>query len=212
MPRAPSISVCNIALAEVRAQSIVTIDDGTPQANACAIHYDDCLQLLLESHEWGFATVRNTLALLAVNDRPGEWLYAYAAPEDMASKAAIIWPLQTPLSGVYYPWPYNWPRPPFYWQQFIIQGGVVYSNLEGALLQYVSRDIEEAAMPARFKRALALELASRLATTLLDDRAKKGDLIQQAEAEKRRAIADDLNQYPRREMPPLDEVALVRSF
>jgi hypothetical protein len=75
----------------------------------------------------------------------------------------------------------------------------------------VSRDVEEAKMPAMFKRALALELASRLAVTLLDDRAKKGDLIQQAEAAKRRAMAEDQNRFPRRDINAPDEVALVRS-
>jgi hypothetical protein len=34
--------------------------------------------------------------------------------------------------------------------------------------------------------------------------------MQQAEAEKRRAMADDLNRYPRRDIPAPDEVALVR--
>lgn len=210
MSRAPSISVCNIALSEVRAASIVAIDDPSPEANACSIHYDDCLQLLLETHEWGFATVRATLAALATNDRSGEWLYAYTLPADIASAAMIIDPGQTPLSGVYYPWPYLWPRPPFALSDFIISGGTVYSNLASASLQYVTRDIEEEMMPAMFKRALALDIASRLAIALLDDRQKKGDLIQQAEAAKRRAIAEDLNRYPRRDIPVVDEVALVR--
>jgi hypothetical protein len=211
MPRSPSISVCNIALSEIRAPTVVSLDDGSTEANACAIHYDDCLQLLLEYHEWGFATVRSTLAALDVNDRAGNWLYAYASPSDIASSAVIVDPGQVPISGVYYPWPYLWPRPPFALSDFVISGDTVYSNLQGALLQYVSRDIEEEHMPAMFKRALALELASRLAITLRDDRAMKGDLIQQAEAAKRRAMAEDLNRYPRRDAPTIDEVAWVRS-
>lgn len=211
MSRAPSISICNIALAEVRAGSIAAIDEGSPEANACAIHYDQCLQLLLESHRWGFATVRSALALLTTNDRSDQWLYAYVTPDDLASTTCLIWPLQTPLSGVYYPWPYLYPRPPYLFSDFVIAGETVYTNVENAVLEYVSRDIEEEKMPAAFKRALSLDLASRLAITLLDDRAKKGDLIQQAEAAKRRAMADDLNSYPRRDLPSVDEVALVRS-
>jgi hypothetical protein len=211
MPRAPSISVCNIALAEVRAPSIVSIDEGSAEANTCAIHYDECLQVLLESHDWGFAKARATLATVAVNDRSGEWLYAYAAPDDMAAPSRLIWPGQTPLSGVYYPWPYLYPRPPFVFSDYVLDGGVIYANTQGAQFEYVSRDVEEAKMPAMFKRALALELASRLAVTLLDDRAKKGDLIQQAEAAKRRAMAEDQNRFPRRDINAPDEVALVRS-
>jgi hypothetical protein len=211
MPRAPSIAVCNIALAEVRADSIVTLDDDTPEARACLVHYDDVLQTLLEAHDWGFAKVRATLALLATNDRADEWLYAYEAPANMAGPSRIIWPLQTPLSGVYYPWPYLWPRPPFMLDRYILDGGVIYANVQGAVFEYVNRDVEEGMMPAQFKRALSLELASRLAITLLNDRAMKGDLIQQAEAAKRRAMAEDMNRFPHRDRPAPDEVALVRS-
>lgn len=211
MPRAPSIAICNIALSEVRAPLIVSLDDDQPEARACSVHYDDCLQLLLEAHEWGFATVRSTLAALDTNDRAGEWVYSYALPRDIASSASILWPVQTPLSGVYYPWPYRWPRPPFALSDFIIAGDTVYSNVNGAVLQYVSRDVSEDRMPAMFKRAVALELAARLAISLLNDRAMKGDFIQQAEAAKRRAMAEDLNRYPRRDAPVIDEVAWVRA-
>jgi hypothetical protein len=211
MPRAPSIAICNIALMEVRAHTIVSVDERTAEANACAVHYDECLQLLLESHHWGFARVRTNLAPLAVNDRDGEWLYAYQVPDDMANAAALVWPLQTPLSGVYYPWPYLYPRPPFVFSDYLIAGATIYSNVSGAAIEYVSRDVEEARMPAMFKRAVALELAARLSLTLLDDRAKKGDFIQQAEAAKRRAMAEDMNAYPRRDRQLVDEVALVRS-
>lgn len=206
-----SIAICNIALAEVRASTIVSLGDDQPEARACAIHYDDCLATLLEAHEWGFAKKRVALAALTVNDRSGEWAYAYGAPSDMASTTAIIYPQQTPISGVYYPWPYDYPRPPFYMSDFVFDAGVIYSNVDGAILEYVIENPDEGIMPAMFKRAVALDLASRLAVTLLNDRTMKGDLIQQAEAAKRRAMAEDLNRSPRRDTPVLDDVARVRS-
>lgn len=208
----PSLSVCNIALSEIRAPTIASLSDADPGARACNVHYDDCLQLLLEAHGWGFAKVRATLALLGVNDRSDEWLYAYAAPTDMAGPTRLVWPLSVPVSGFFYPWPYLWPRPPFGLDCYVLDGGVFYTNVENAVLEYVSKNVGEAAMPATFKRALELFLASRLAIALLDDRAKKGDLLQQAEAEKRRAMAEDMNRYPRHDRQPLDEVALARGF
>jgi hypothetical protein len=211
MARPISIAMCNIALSEVKVDPIVTIDDDNPQARACAVHFDECVQLLLEAHDWGFARKRVALAPL-VNDRGSEWLYAYATPSDMAATVETIRPLQTPLSGVYYPWPYLYPRPPFIFSDFITAGNVLYSNVDGAILEYISRDIEEAYWPQTFKRAVELALASRLAYALWQDRALKGDLMQQAEAEKRRAMAEDLNRYPRRDFPAPDEVAIVRSF
>jgi hypothetical protein len=211
MARFPSISVCNLALSKIRAEQIVSLEDDQPEARACAINYDHRLQLLLEEHEWGFATVRTTLAAMDVNDRNGEWVYAYGLPEDIASKAALIYPMQTPLSGVYFPWPYNFPRPPFMNSQFVISGYTVYSNTQGAILQYVSRDIDEQKMPASFKDALVLGLAADLAIAVRDSREMKGDLIKEYEVAKRRAMAQDLNIYPRRDEPFLDEVARVRA-
>lgn len=211
MARTPSIAVCNIALAEIRAPAITSLDDDSPEANACGIHYDDCLQILLEAHDWGFAKRRVGLAALATNERAGEWGYAYAVPQDMAVAGTLVHSVPTPISGVFYPWPYDFPRPPFYLHHFVLDSGVIYSNLENATFEYISRDVAEASMTATFKRALALELASRLAITLRDDRTMKGDLLQQAEAEKRRAMAEDLNRYPRRDRPSVDDVALVRS-
>jgi hypothetical protein len=205
-----SIAVCNLALAEIRAQAIVSIDDASPEADACARHYDDCLNTLLECHEWAFAKVRAVLALLATNDRSDEWLYAYAAPADLGVMGAVVSGAVIPPVGVFYPWPYDWPRPPFYLVDFVFDGSTIYTNLENATLEYSSNAIDESRWPAMFKRALSLDLASRLAITLRDDRAMKGDLIQQYEAAKRRAMAGDLNRYPRADAPVIDDVARVR--
>jgi hypothetical protein len=205
-----SIAVCNIALSEVRANPIVTMEGGSPEADACALHYNDCFETLIESHEWGFAKKRVALALLAVNDRSQEWLYAYEAPADVAVMGGVVYPSTTPPVGVYYPWPYNYPRPPFYLSDFVFDGTTIYTNVENAVLEYSSTAASEGLWPAMFRRALALELASRLAITLLDDRAKKGDLIQQAEIARQRAVADDFNRFPRRDAPVVDDVARVR--
>jgi hypothetical protein len=205
-----SIAVCNIALAEIRAPAITSIDDGTPEADACAQHYDDCFDTLIECHEWGFARKRVALAALLVSDRT-EWAYAYEAPADLGVIGNVIYPSDAPLTGVYYPWPYNFPRPPGFFADFVYDAGTIYTNLAGAWLDYSSNNPEETTWPAMFRRALALDLASRLAITIRDDRAMKGDLLQQYEAAKRRAMADDLNRYPRRDVPIVDDVARVRA-
>jgi hypothetical protein len=206
-----SIAVCNQALAEIRAPTIAAIDDGSPEADACLQHYDDCLETLLECHEWGFAKKRVQLAL-TTNDRTTEWAYAYAAPNDLGTMGRVVYPFQAPLAGVYYAWPYNYPRPSTYYVDFVYDGAKIYTNLESAWLDYSSNVVDEALWPAMFRRALAFDLASHLAITLRDDRAMKGDLIQQYEAAKRRAMADDLNRYPRQDDRVVDEVALARAW
>lgn len=205
-----SIVVCNIALAEIRASSIVSIDDGTPEADACAQHYDDCFDTLIECHEWNFVKARAVLAV-KTNDRPTEWAFAYYPPNDLGVMGFVTYPFSYPLSGVYYAWPYDYPRPPTYFVDFVYDGSTIYTNLENASLEYSKNVADEALWPAMFRRALALDLASRLAITIRDDRQMKGDLLQQFEAAKRRAMADDLNRYPRRDERTIDDVARVRA-
>lgn len=205
-----SISVCNQALAEIRAPVISSISDGTPEADGCAQHYDDCLNTLLQCHEWSFAKARVTLAQLATNDRSGEWTFAYALPGDLGVAGSVVFAPSTPVVGTYYPWPYNFPRPPYYFSDFQIDGETLYTNLDSAVFEYSSNNPSETIWPAMFRRALVLDLASRLAITLLNDRAMKGDLIQQHEAAKRRAMADDINRSPQRDLTVPDEVALAR--
>lgn len=207
---AVSIQVCNLALAEIRAPSIVTIDDATPEARECARFYPLCLQSIMEMHDWSFATTEASLALLGTNLRSGEWLYAYALPSDMGSAIRIVW--QTlPISGVYYSWPYVWPRPRGFDADYIIDEGTLYTNRDTAILEYSRSDIPDTVMPAMFKKALSLDLASYLAVAIRDDSRLKGELIQQAEVSKARAMADDLNRQPQRFDEAFNEVSWVRA-
>lgn len=204
-----SIAVCNIALAEIRASPIVDLEDGSPEADACAHHYPDCFNTLIESHDWGFARRRVALSPLT-NDRPGDWAYAYAVPPDLAIMGDVVPVASAPQPGLYFPWPYSWPRSALGAPSFIFDGEVIYTDLANAWIEYTSNDVDEGVWPAMFRRALTLDLASRLAITIRDDRAMKGDLIQQYEVARQRAIADDLNRQPRRDALGLDEVARVR--
>lgn len=218
-----SIQVCNLAIAEIRGQPIISIDDATIEARECARFYPICLQSLLEVHDWSFATTEATLALLGTNARSGEWLYAYALPADLGTAIRIVW--QNALTGGAYSFPL-----PYYprfevWAQpqtlnglnflnvgdFIIDEGVLYTNYDAAVLEYSRNDIPDAVMPALFKKALSLDLASYLATAIRDDSRLKGELIQQSEVAKARAMADDLNRQPQRFDEAFSEVAWVRA-
>jgi hypothetical protein len=206
---AVSIQVCNLALGEVRAPTITSIGDDNPEARACAIYYDMCLQSLLEAHEWSFAQRRVELAALSMNSE-SEWAYSYALPVDMASAGSLV-DAAAPVPGYFYPWPYDWPRTMGLQSAFHIDAGTLYSNSSTAILQYTSKDVAEGSMPMLFKKALALELASFIAVPLRDDRTLKGDLIQQAEVAKQRAMADDINRQPNRDTEAFDPVAWARA-
>jgi hypothetical protein len=207
---AVSIQVCNLALAEVRAPSIVSIDEATNEARECARFYPMCLQSLLEAHDWGFAKGIAALALLATNPRPTEWAYAYQMPAG-AARAIRLLITQTVTPGYYYPWPYDWPRPNGWQAEFVVEDGVLYTAMADASLEYSLADVSESVMPMMFKKALAFDLASYLAVALLNDSKMKGELIQQHEVAKQRAMAEDINRQPNRQREGFNEVAWARA-
>jgi hypothetical protein len=198
---AVSITICNLALGELRAPAIADIAEDSIEAQNCARYYPQCLKLLLERHDWSFATRIAALAELSDNPRASEWLHAYALPVDCATPKRLV----PPAGDAPACWPVEWG------QAFIVEAGLLYSQLPGAVLEYSAADIPEAVMPALFADALAFALAARLAVPIRDSREMKGQLLQQAELAVTRAIADDANREPQHDVPFTDEVSMARS-
>lgn len=199
-----SITVCNLALGELRAPQILDPDEDTTEAAECRRYYSQCLSILLERLDWSFATKIASLAALTTNDRSSEWVYAYALPTDLATAKRLA-PAPTGYAAPCSVWPLNWLQQPF-----IIEAGILYSNVSGAILEYSANAIDETQMTFLFKDALAYSLAARLAVPLRDSRTIKGELLNQAEIATQRAMADDLNRQPRHEAQYIDEVTLAR--
>ena len=59
---ADQISICNMALAEIVAAPIESLNERSLEARETGRYYNQALSSLLESHPWGFATRRATLA------------------------------------------------------------------------------------------------------------------------------------------------------
>jgi len=201
-----SITICNLALGELRAPPIVDIAEETIEARECARFYPQCLKALLERFDWSFATKTASLALFSDNPRASEWRYAFAAPADLATALRLV----PPVTG--------WPAPdgvapvaPMLDQPFLVEGTTIFTQIPGAILEYAARDVAEALMPATFVDALAYALAARLAVPLRDSRETKAQLLQQAELATQRAIADDRDRQPARDHVAADEVGVVRS-
>lgn len=204
---AVSILACNLALGELRADAIADIAEDTPEARECSRYYQQCLDLLLERHDWSFATRVAALAALAVSPST-EWAYAFALPSDYATPRRLV-------PSAYYGRPiWTWPddyRTALSWRQpYAIEGGTFFTDTPDAVLEYGTSDPAEAAMSALFLDALSYHLAARLAVPLRDDRKLKGELLQQAEIATQRAVADDRNRQPQRDETAIDEVALSR--
>lgn len=204
-----SITICNLALGELRAPAITDISEASVEAGHCATFYPQCLKLLLERHEWSFATRIAPLAILATNPRASEWAYAYAMPSDCATPKRLVPPVDGTTTAARY-WPYPDPPTPDFWSNFIVEAGIFYSQIPDAIMEYSAIDIDEAVMPAMFIDAMTYALAARLAVPLRDSRETKGELLKQAEVAAQRAVADDMARQPQRDAAFTDEVTRAR--
>jgi hypothetical protein len=195
-----SVPICNRALAELRAKSIVTADDSSVEARECTRYYQDVVNRLLERHDWSFVNAIAALAELASNPRPDQWSHAYQLPADCANVLSVLRPIPVPTH-------IHAPRLAI---PYAIKDRVLFCNVASARLEYSLSDVSEAQMTALFQEAVVINLAAKLAMPVSNDRALKADLFREGEVAIARAIADDRNRQPERMDDEPDDVILAR--
>ena len=73
--------ICNAAISHVGTRSkISSIDEGSPEANACLTHFAMTRDATLRAYDWNFA--RMTAQLAQLQNPPSRWAYEYALPVD----------------------------------------------------------------------------------------------------------------------------------
>jgi hypothetical protein len=186
---AVSITICNLALGELRANPIADVNEASLEARECRRYYPHVLKLLLEDpdHSFSFGGFIEQLAQLYDNARSNEWNYAYAKPATAGVVRKLI------------------PN-----ARFLIDGSTIYTNAAPAYADCSLRDIDESVMPASFIDAMAYALAARCAIPIRNDREIKRDMVQQAEVARQRAIADDRNIQGKGGTSMDEEVARIR--
>jgi len=184
---ASEVDICNLALAHLGDRATVSSinpPEGSAQAEHCAHFYPIARDTALESHEWGFATVRGTLALLTDTPPPG-WTFVYQQPLDCLNIIKLIDPgMPVPIG------PSDWgapgwgcgmgmtpgiptvpPEVPYELESRESDGApVIYTNLENAQVQYVRSVRDTTKFSAQFVDAVSRLLASYLAGPIV-----KGD-------------------------------------
>lgn len=175
---ASEVDISNLALGHIGSKANVQSinpPDGSAEALHCSRFYPIARDVTLESHEWGFATVRGVLALLADVPPPG-WLYAYSVPVDCRNIIDLI----DPNSPAFNPLPerglhwqddvYN-PEPVPYELESRADGtGIIYTNLASAQIRYVRSVTDTTKYSAQFVDAVSRLLASYVAGPII-----KGD-------------------------------------
>lgn len=176
-----AVALCNLAMDEIPAKQIVSLNDNTVSAEVCLRQFPQAMGEVMEAGKWDFG-IRRVALTQVQNDRSAKWGYAYAVPNDVALPLSIQPPNTSGLTlveGRSLP--------------FDFEGSVLWSNMEGAVLEYITRSPEYAGMSATFERAVALTLASRVVVKITGDAGKKRELLQEAEVFRSRALANSLN-------------------
>ena len=179
---ATEVDICNLALAHLGDDATIASlspPEGSAQAEKAARFYPIARNTLLEMHTWNFASKRGNLAL--TTNTLDQWDYAYVAPADMMSPVAVISPsaqndyatrmsagdtpggitsnyAPTNVAGQYTP------------QQFSIEGNLIYTNQENAILRYQAFITDPSLFSPLFVMTLSWHLASMLAGPVI-----KGD-------------------------------------
>ena len=179
---ATEVDICNLALAHLGDDATIASlspPEGSAQAEKAARFYPIARNTLLEMHTWNFASKRGNLAL--TTNSLDQWDYAYVAPADMMSPVAVISPsaqndyatrmsagdtpggitsnyAPTIVAGQYTP------------QQFSIEGNLIYTNQENAMLRYQAFITDPSLFSPLFVMTLSWHLASMLAGPVI-----KGD-------------------------------------
>lgn len=219
MPVLSRNQLCNRALGRIKAGQIADYDEQSLSAEKCRLYYPEVLGDMLEgNHDWSFATQRVRPAQLLVNDRPGEWQYAYQLPSNMAGGSAIRVIPDLEAAGLAIPVPL--PGEPYSeaWSvsgnfietPYVIEGSALYSNVADATLVYGVNDIAGISVPNKVITAFALDLASRLAVPIKNDKERESTLQAAARAAWEDAIADDRNRQPQHTGQYVSETMLAR--
>ncbi|NIJ18476.1 hypothetical protein FHS95_000145 [Sphingomonas naasensis] len=198
-----------MAIGELPSARIDTIDETSIEAEACRDQYQPALELLLDDHAYDFANVRTTLALVT-NDRAQEWDYAYDLPTNLAKPSHIL-PVSAADVSTFRA--FSWFGAMRGFETMVpyrIEGGRLYTNQDGAILDHTTTTPSEASFTPKFARALALELATRIVMPVKKDRARQLELIRMAEIARERAKADDMNRDRETVRDFVPEVQLAR--
>lgn len=202
MPALSQLQIANLALARLPAKEIAAVEEISLEAREVRRFYPQAISAMLEGeHAFSFANQRALLASVT-NDRPAEWLYAYALPSNLGNPIRVIPDFNAigiavpiPLDGEPYreAWVAELERLAMPYE---IEGQTLYTNAGNATLEYSINDVAGLNVSQLFIKALWLALAAELAMPLKQSPELRQTILSEAEIAYQRAIADDRNRQP----------------
>ena len=177
---ASDVEICNLALSHLGDTANVTSIDppeGSAQAEHCSRFYPVARGMLIEAHDWSWATRRISLTPLVATVVP--WAYAYGKPNLMIRAIAVLDPEASddytipaafeteqaylPLSYA----PLAYAPQPFAIETLPTGEEAILTNQESAVLRYVESVTDTAKFPPLAVMALSWLVASMLAGPII---------------------------------------------
>ena len=147
------IDIANLALSHIGVASIERMDQPTEAARAVEQFYDHVRRTLLRSFYWTFAVRRTELALVESDLK--DYRYAYRYPSDALRIRRVY------CKGNRMPW-----RKERYEIVSEGTGGVIYTNVQYACMEYVANITDTSLFDDLFVDAFSWKLAAEVAMRL----------------------------------------------
>jgi hypothetical protein len=142
---ASETTIANLALSKLGAGRIIDLDEESPEAQACRLHYAETRDEVLRSHRWNFATKPQTL-VEAVGTPSFGWNHQFILPSDCLRVLEVNgWRLS---------------QRPGHWG---VEGKILLCNDPGADIRYIQRITDCNLFDSIFVEAITLKLASKIA-------------------------------------------------
>ena len=141
--------IVNVALRLIGADTITSLTDGTPNANAANDLYTEARDSLLRAHPWNWATKRKKLARSGTAPAYG-YDYAYPLPSDWIRTLEV----HNNDEGV---------GNTYFTVEVVNDKRCILSDEEDIYLRYVAKVTDVNMMPPDFRRTLEYALARDLA-------------------------------------------------
>jgi hypothetical protein len=134
--------ICNLALTQIGAQRIISLDDGTEVATVCSVLFDDISDEVISMGPWTSCVFRANLAALATTPL-FEFAYEFQLPED---------PFCLRVLGVDCPT-----------SEYRIEGRKILSDQSELNIKYIGRPSDPSQYDQMLKRAVTARLKMELA-------------------------------------------------
>lgn len=141
-------TICNLALAHLGEDHLMSLDDDSREAQFCKRFYDQTRDEVIQSHPWNFAIRRAVLSRLAEAPAFG-WAWQYQLPADCLRILQLNGHDVSKREG-----------------RYEVEGGRLLTNDDECAVRYLRRVEDAALFPPLFVEALALKIATRLAKPL----------------------------------------------